>query len=56
MNLPQDPLNSNVEEEVIEREEEEVIEEYKYSMIPIYLRLKYLRMRRWRVMLWCLKP
>ena len=28
MNLPQDPLNSNVEEEVIEREEEEVIEEY----------------------------
>ena len=28
LNLPQDPLNSNVEEEVIEREEEEVIKEY----------------------------
>ena len=30
INIPQDPLNSNVEEEVIERdeEEEEVIEEY----------------------------
>ena len=27
-NLPQDPLNSNVEEDVIEREEEEAIEEY----------------------------
>ena len=27
MNLPQDPLNSNVEE-VIEREEEEVIKDY----------------------------
>ena len=28
LNLPQDPLNSNVEEDVIERDEEEVIEEY----------------------------
>ena len=27
-NLPQNPLNSDVEEELIEREEEEVIEEY----------------------------
>ena len=28
LNLPQDSLNSNMEEEVIEREEKEVIEEY----------------------------
>ena len=28
INIPQDPLNSNVEDEVIERKEEEVIEEY----------------------------
>ena len=34
LNLPQDPPNSNVEEEVIEREEEEVIEEYYSDFDP----------------------
>ena len=34
LNLPQDPLNSNVEEEVIEREEEEVIKEYYFDFDP----------------------
>ena len=34
INIPQDPLNSNVEEEVIEREEEEVIEEYDRNRKP----------------------
>ena len=34
LNLPQDPLNSNVEEEVIEREEEEVIKEYYSDSDP----------------------
>ena len=34
INIPQDPLNSNVEEEVIEREEEEVTEEYDRNRKP----------------------
>ena len=34
LNVPQDPLNSNVKEEVIEREEEEVIKEYYSDFDP----------------------